>query len=321
MHLNIQWKIWIQYIHTISIFRHDLPLLKGVLAYAVLIIGYANAMTDIASLLIEASSESGLGLDRIDAEFLLAHHLGKTRAWLYAFSDQQLSERQVEGFMALANRRAAGEPVAYITGRRGFWSFELQVSPDTLIPRPETELLVDMALVHIPEQAPCRILDLGTGSGAIALALAHERPHAQVTAVDVSEAALDIAKRNAVELNLRNLLFVHGHWFAELVGQRFDVIVSNPPYIEAHDAHLLQGDLRSEPRTALVSGEDGLVDIRLIVAGAQPHLIPQGWLLIEHGWNQGDAIRRLFAQSGFTDITTQQDLEQRDRITMGRVPA
>lgn len=276
-------------------------------------------MIDVATLLNQATAEAGLGLQRIDAEFLLGHYLAKPRAWLYAFSDQPLSDRQVEDFMALAKRRAAGEPVAYITGRRGFWSFDLYVSPDTLIPRPETELLVELALAHIPENHPCRILDLGTGSGAIALALAHERPSVQVTAVDVSGAALAVANRNAAELKLRNLLFIRSHWFAELADQLFDVIVSNPPYIEACDTHLQQGDLRFEPRSALASGEDGLDDIRGIVSEAPQHLSRHGWLLIEHGWNQGKAIRQLFNAAGFIDVATEQDLEQRDRVTMGRI--
>lgn len=276
-------------------------------------------MTDIARLLNDATSATGPALDRIDAEFLLSHLLGRTRAWLYAFSDHQLSDRQVGDFMALASRRAAGEPVAYITGRRGFWAFDLHVSPDTLIPRPETELLVDLALGRVPAQQPCRILDLGTGSGAIALALAHERPHAQVTAVDVSEAALAVAKRNALELELHNLAFAHGHWFTGLGGQRFEVIVSNPPYIEAADAHLQQGDLRFEPRAALASGVEGLDDMRIIVSEAPMHLRPGGWLLVEHGWNQGAAIRLLFGRAGFTETATVQDMEQRDRVTLGRL--
>jgi release factor glutamine methyltransferase len=278
-------------------------------------------MTDIASLLNDACSATGPALDRIDAEFLLAHQLGRTRAWLYAFSDHQLTDRQVGDFMALAARRAAGEPVAYITGRRGFWTFDLHVSPDTLIPRPETELLVDLALGRIPEQLPCHILDLGTGSGAIAMALAHERPYAQVTAVDVSEAALAVAKRNALELKLHNLSVVHGHWFTGLDGQLFEVIVSNPPYIEAGDAHLQQGDLRFEPCAALASGDDGLHDMRIIVSEAPKHMRAGGWLLVEHGWNQGGAIRLLFGHAGFSEIATVKDLEQRDRITLGQLAA
>lgn len=276
-------------------------------------------MIDIATLLNQATAEAGLGLPRIDAEFLLAHYLARPRAWLYAFPDQSLSDRQVEDFMDLANRRAAGEPVAYITGRRGFWSFDLHVSPDTLIPRPETELLVDLALALMPENQGCSVLDLGTGSGAIALALAHERPRSQLTAVDVSVAALAVAERNAAELKLRNLAFIRSHWFAALGARLFDVIVSNPPYIEASDTHLQQGDLRFEPRSALASGDDGLDDIRVIVSEASNHLSRHGWLLIEHGWNQGAAVRQLFSAAGFSDITTECDLENRDRVTVGRI--
>jgi release factor glutamine methyltransferase len=276
-------------------------------------------MTDIATLLNQTTAETGLGLQRIDAEYLLAHYLAKPRAWLYAFSDQPLPDRQVEDFMALANRRAAGEPVAYITGRRGFWSFDLHVSPDTLIPRPETELLVDLALALMSESHACSVLDLGTGSGAIALALAHERPRSQVTAVDVSGAALAVADRNAAELKLRNLAFIRSHWFSELGGQLFDVIVSNPPYIEASDTHLQQGDLRFEPRSALASGDDGLDDIRVIVSETPEHLSRHGWLLIEHGWKQGAAVRQLFSAAGFSEITTECDLENRDRVTLGRI--
>jgi release factor glutamine methyltransferase len=283
-------------------------------------IGYAMPMTDIASLLKQTTSETGAGLHRIDAEFLLSHCMAKPRSWLYAFGDYALSEQQCAEFEALVQRRLLGEPVAYITGRRGFWSFDLQVSPDTLIPRPETELLVDLALARIHPERACHVLDLGTGSGAVALAIAHECPLARVTAVDFSEAALVVARRNAAELKIRNIEWLRSDWYTALEGQSFDVMVSNPPYIEQADAHLQQGDLRFEPLSALASGVDGLDAVRLILAGAQNHLLPQGWLLIEHGWNQGAAIRELFAQNGFTNIQTEQDLELRDRVTLGRNP-
>ncbi len=283
-------------------------------------IGYASAMTDIASLLKQTTSEYGAGLQRIDAEFLLAHALGKPRSWLYAFADQPLNERQCTDFGALVQRRAMGEPVAYITGRRGFWSFDLQVSPDTLIPRPETELLVELALARIHPEQTCRVLDLGTGSGAVALAIAHECPLAHVIAVDFSDAALRVARSNAAELKMHTLEFIQSDWYTAVAGQTFDVIVSNPPYIEESDQHLQQGDLRFEPQTALASGADGLDAIRSIAAGAGMHLKPKGWLLVEHGWTQASAIRELFAQAGFTDISTEQDLEGRDRVTLGRNP-
>lgn len=282
-------------------------------------IGYAMGMTDIATLLNQAVADTGAGLQRIDAEFLMAHCLDKPRAWLYAHADQVLDGKQIAHFADLVGRRQSGEPVAYITGRRGFWSFDLRVSPDTLIPRPETELLVEMALEYLPPARPLMVLDLGTGSGAIALALAKERPLARIIAVDASPAALSVAEANAVELKLANILFQHGDWFAGLANQRFDVIVSNPPYIEAEDAHLLQGDLRFEPRSALAAGDDGLEDIRVIVRGAPGHLNPQGCLMVEHGWRQGPAIRQLFAEAGFVSVETEQDLEQRERVTLGRL--
>lgn len=278
------------------------------------------AMTDIASLLKQTTDETGAGLQRIDAEFLLAHVLAKPRSWLYAFADHVPSEQLRSEFAALVQRRVNGEPIAYITGRRGFWSFDLQVTPDTLIPRPETELLVELAVARIhPEQA-CRVLDLGTGTGAVALAIAQECPMASVLALDFSEAALAVARSNAAQLNIRTVEFLRSDWYAELAGRTFDVIVSNPPYIEAADAHLQQGDLRFEPLTALASGADGLVAIRLILAGAKVHLQPEGWLLIEHGWQQARAIRELFAQAGFTGIQNEQDLEGRDRVTIGQSP-
>jgi release factor glutamine methyltransferase len=275
-------------------------------------------MTDIASLLKQTTAETSAGLPRVDAEFLLAHFLAKPRSWLYAFADFSLSEQQCTEFELLVQRRVKGEPVAYITGRRGFWSFDLQVSPATLIPRPETELLVDLALACISPEQACRVLDLGTGTGAIALAIAHECAHAHVTAVDFSEAALIVARSNAAELKIRNIELIRSDWYAELAGQTFAVIVSNPPYIEEADAHLQQGDLRFEPRTALASGVDGLDAIRMIIAGAKIHLQPQGCLLIEHGWNQASEIREIFAHAGFIDIQTEQDLEDRDRVTLGR---
>jgi len=276
-------------------------------------------MTDITSLLKQATAETGAGLQRIDAEFLLAHALAKSRSWLYAFADHSPSEQQCAEFDALLQRRVMGEPVAYITGRRGFWSFDLQVSPDTLIPRPETELLVELALARIHPEHVCNVLDLGAGTGAVALVIAHECPLARVTAVDFSEPALVLARSNAAELKIRSIEFIRSDWYTELAGQSFNIIVSNPPYIEDTDEHLQQGDLRFEPRTALASGVDGLDAIRLIIAGAKNHLQPQGWLLIEHGWNQAADIGELFTNAGFVDIQTEQDLELRDRVTLGRI--
>src|SRR5690606_41469022 len=215
-------------------------------------------------------------------------------------------------------RRVAGEPVAYLTGRRGFRHLELQVTPDTLVPRPETELLVELALERLPTDRELRIADLGTGSGAIALALASERPRASVVATDASAAALAVARANADALGIANVEFREGDWFDAVRGERFDLVASNPPYIAEGDPHLQAGDLRFEPAMALSSGSDGLDAIRRIVAGAPAHLQPGGGLLLEHGWEQGAAVRALLSAAGFHAVATARDLEQRDRITYGR---
>jgi len=257
-------------------------------------------------------------IDAADAALLLAHVLERPRSWLFAHGDEAVPAPDAARFAQLAARRAAGEPVAYLLGTRGFWRFDLAVTPDTLIPRPDTELLVELALARIDPQAPSRVADLGTGSGAVALAIAGERPRARVVATDASVGALDVARRNAAALGIGNLEFRHGDWWAPLAGGRFDLVASNPPYIADGDAHLAQGDLRFEPRTALASGADGLDAIRVIVAGAPAHLVEGGWLLVEHGWEQGAAVRALFEAAGLADVATGRDLEQRDRVTSGR---
>ncbi|WP_372485449.1 peptide chain release factor N(5)-glutamine methyltransferase [Stenotrophomonas sepilia] len=271
----------------------------------------------------DASARLG-GVDaRHEAELLLLHVLERPRSWLFAHATDPLAANDQAAFEALLARRVAGEPVAYLTGRRGFWTLDLEVDPATLIPRPETELLVELALERLPPDQALQLADLGTGSGAIALALASERPRAQVLATDASPGALAVAARNAARHELDNVRFAEGghDWYAPLQGVRFDLIASNPPYIASNDPHLEQGDLRFEPSTALASGMDGLDDIRRIVEGGQAHLRPGGWLLIEHGWDQGAAIRALFEATGFAEVQTVQDLEQRDRITLGRRPA
>ena len=259
-------------------------------------------------------------IDSADARALLAHALERPPVWLFAHGDEAIDAAAQQRFEALLARRIDGEPVAYLIGRRGFWAFDLLVSPHTLIPRPETELLVELALERAPSDIALRMADLGTGSGAIALALAHERPQAQVIAVDVSEGALDIARANAHALRLANVEFRHGDWLAPLHGERFDLIASNPPYIALGDPHLDEGDLRFEPASALSSGNDGLDAIRGIVRDAPVHLREGGWLLLEHGWEQGEAVRALLRDAGFVDIATERDLEGRDRVTLGRQP-
>jgi len=267
-------------------------------------------MTDIRTILRRASDVLG---DRLEAELLLAHALGVNRAWFFAHAEDVADAEGTRRFDALVRRRAAGEPIAYITGTRDFWSLTLEVTPATLIPRPETELLVELALDRLP--AGGSVVDLGTGSGAIALAIAKERPDATVVAVDVSAAALDVALRNARRLGLERVEFVQGDWFAPLNGRRFNLVISNPPYIEADDRHLGEGDLRFEPASALASGADGLDDIRRIASGADAHLLPGGAVLIEHGWNQGEAVRRILREAGLVDEFTAKDLEHRDRVS------
>lgn len=271
----------------------------------------------VDALLRQAAARIG----REEAEPLLVHALGVDRAWLFAHAHDLVAAAEADRYQALVARRQAGEPVAYLTGRRGFWTLDLEVSADTLIPRPETELLVELALARIDPDAPARIADLGTGSGAIALALASERPAAAVVATDVDKATLAVAVRNAQAHGLDNVWFRRGDWTAALGHDRFDLIASNPPYIAEGDPHLARGDLRHEPPRALSSGADGLDAIRMIVSAAPRHLVSGGWLLLEHGLEQGAAVRALLEQAGFVEIETAQDLEQRDRVTLGRLPS
>lgn len=258
-------------------------------------------------------------IDRVDAECLLAHALARPRSWLFAHAGDVVEVAAGSRFAELLSRRQAGEPVAYLTGTRGFWTLGLAVSPATLIPRPETELLVELALARIPVGSAARIADLGTGSGAIALAIAKERPRTHVVATDASEPALEVARRNAVHNGIANIEFRHGDWLAPLAGERFELIASNPPYIADGDPHLGEGDLRFEPPSALSSGRDGLDAIRCIVRAAPLHLLPGGWLLLEHGWGQGAAVRSLLAEAGFNEVETARDLEGRDRTSLGRI--
>lgn len=278
-------------------------------------------MSSLADCLRRAAARLGADAGRIEAEVLLAHALGRPRSWLYAHGDDALTPVQSDQFEAVLARRERGEPVALITGEREFWSMTLAVTPDTLIPRPETELLVELALARMPRGQALRVLDLGTGSGAIALALARERPSAAICAVDASVGALAVAQKNAAKLGLGQVRFLLGDWYSPVRAARFELIVTNPPYIADDDPHLRQGDLRFEPATALASGPDGLDDIRRIAAGAVEHLAPGGWLLVEHGWTQGAAVRAIFTEVGLSDAETACDLEARERVTLARAPA
>ena len=252
------------------------------------------------------------------AELLLAHVIQQPRSYLKAGPERTLTAGQWAQFQLLIERRVRGEPVAYLTGRREFWSLDLEVNSATLIPRAETERLVELALQRIPVNATWRIADLGTGSGAIALAIAHERPGCLVLATDASPSALAVAQANAARLRIDNVQFQQGEWFAALLGEIFDVIVSNPPYVAEHDIHLQQGDLRFEPQLALSSGIDGLHDIRRIVQGAPAHLYDGGWLLVEHGYDQQAAVLDLFSMRGFAEVCGHADAAGIPRVASGR---
>lgn len=256
---------------------------------------------------------------RRDAEILLEHVTGKARTFILAFGETQLTPDQEQQLAALLGRRKTGEPVAHLTGEREFWSLPLYVSAATLIPRPDTECLVEQALARLPSTA-CRILDLGTGTGAIALALASERPDCQVTAVDVMPDAVRLAQRNLERLSLANMQILQSSWFSAVSDKQFEMIVSNPPYIDEHDPHLSQGDVRFEPLTALVAANEGLADIDHIISTGRDHLVSGGWLLLEHGWSQGQAVRALFSAAGYENVETCSDYGDNDRLTLGKLP-
>ena len=287
--------------------------------------GEANQLTELLPQLTSRLSVAR-NLDRrearLEAQILIARALGVDRAWLIAHDRDALSATHCSAIESLIARRAAGEPVAYILGEREFYGLSFAVTPAVLIPRPDTELLVETALQHLPAHTPSRILDLGTGSGAIAISLALHRPLAEVIAMDISADALAVAQNNARRLGAGNVHFEIGDWYAaknlKTSVKNFDIIVSNPPYIAATDPHLANGDLRFEPHRALASGEDGLRDLRIIIAGAPAHLVNGGWLLFEHGWDQADNTRELMAQSGFIHIECLHDLAGHGRITLGQ---
>lgn len=254
-----------------------------------------------------------------DAEILLGFVTGRARTYLLAFGETLLTAEQAEKLTVLLARRERGEPVAYLVGEREFWSLPLSVSPATLIPRPDTECLVELALERLPA-TPCAILDLGTGTGAIALALASERPDCQLTGIDLQPEAVALAQHNAQKLAINNARFLQGSWFTPVAGQKFALIASNPPYIDEADPHLAQGDVRFEPGSALVAAEQGLADLAAIVQQAADYLEPQGWLLLEHGWQQGENVRTLLNAEGFIAVATHRDYGGNDRVTLGQKP-
>ncbi len=261
------------------------------------------------------------GLDEIDVELLLIKVLTVTRANLKAYPERDLTADEQQQFAVLLERRKKGEPIAYILGHKEFWSLDFLITPEVLIPRADTELLVELALEQIAAQQQVRLLDLGTGSGAIALAIASERPDITVIATDVALESLQVAQANAKHLHISNIEFMLGDWFAALSdtsNNLFDIIVSNPPYIAAIDPHLSQGDLRFEPRRALASGTDGMDALRLIISQAPRYLQPQGVLLVEHGYNQQQLVAQQFAQAGLVAVEGFKDLSGVPRVTKGR---
>ncbi len=270
----------------------------------------------IRRLLAEARAHSEAAA--ADGPLLLAHLLDKPVTWIYAHPEEAVSAPQAERFRQLLARRGAGEPLAYLTGEKDFWSLTLKVTPATLVPRPETELLVEVGLELGDGDEGITILDLGTGSGAIALAIAHERPQWRITATDLSAEALAVAKENARKLGLKNLRFLQGRWYEPLPADaRFHLILSNPPYVAENDPHLQGDGVRHEPRAALAAGPEGLDDLITIIRGAPAHLERGGWLAVEHGAEQGRAVRALFQEAGFEKVETRRDLAGRDRVTLG----
>lgn len=276
-------------------------------------------MTDfcVADALAQAERLTGLSdSPRVDVELLLCEVLDKPRSWLFTWPDRALTSDQQAAFEQLLARRLQGEPVAHLLGYRDFWTLRLKVSTDTLIPRPDTERLVEQALSLLPQQV-ARVADLGTGTGAIALALASERPQWQLVATDFHPGAVALARENTELNQLNNVEVLEGSWCTPLSG-RFDMLVSNPPYIDPEDPHLQQGDVRFEPLTALIAEEKGMADIRQIAEQAPQYLVDGGWLLFEHGYDQGEAVRQCLKNLGYSEIETVQDLGGNDRVTQGR---
>lgn len=280
--------------------------------------------TEVAQLIEEGVARLGRVAERPrqEAEILLAAALDKPRSWVLAHPGQQVRDCDAtDRYEAHVTRRAHGEPIAYILGEKEFWSLPLEVTSAVLVPRPETELVVERCLEHLPPDAPARVLDLATGSGAIALAVAHERRRLQVVATDVSAAALDVARRNAARLHLSNVEFRTGSWYAPVQGERYTLVVANPPYVAEGDARVQREVRQYEPHGAVYSGDDGLEALRVVVGEAPLHLVPGGWLVVEHGDRQGPDVRDLFRSARFGRVATHRDLAGLDRCTEGRTPA
>jgi release factor glutamine methyltransferase len=263
---------------------------------------------------------AGERIGAVDARVLLGHVLDRDSAYLAAHPEALLRARDIARFEALVERRVGGEPVAYLTGRREFYGRFFRASPAVLIPRPETELLVDLALERLPRDAAGHVLDLGTGSGCVAISIASERSRLKILAIDQSLEALALARHNALDLGVGNVVFLQSDWFSALAAdERFDVIVANPPYVATGDPHLEDGDLRFEPRVALTAGTDGLDAIRTIVRGAGPHLSARGWLLLEHGYRHAEPVRRLLRDAGYGNVFSDTDIAGIERVTGGRL--
>ena len=279
-------------------------------------------MSTIKTLLAHAANTLSNHSDTplLDAEVLLGFVLGKPRTYLRAWCDNTLTDQQQAAFAALITQRQQGTPIAYLTGTREFWSRDFRVTSDVLIPRPDTELLIELSLELIPKNQAVNLIDLGTGSGIIAVTLAAERPNAHVTAVDASLAALEVAKHNARYHQLTNIEFYQSDWFSNVPESLFDLVISNPPYIDPDDEHLQQGDVRFEPQSALIADNQGLSDIQIIADKARSYLTPQGHLLIEHGYNQAPQVQAIFNAMAYDKVQSYRDLSGQPRVTYGRKP-
>ena len=273
-----------------------------------------TALLDQAYQQLAAVSDSAL----LDAEVLLCHCLHKNRSFIRAWPEHQLTDQQAAEFLTLIAERQQGVPIAYLTGEREFWSRLFKVNPDVLIPRPDSELLIELSLDLLPTTQASKIIDLGTGSGILGITLAAERPGSQVIACDLSPAALNTAQDNAQQLQIDNVRFLASNWFSAITDRDFDLVISNPPYIDQHDPHLQQGDVRFEPDSALISAENGLQDIRLLADQARQHLKPDGYLLIEHGYDQQTAVQALIKRFNYQQITTHRDYAGNPRVTSGQ---